>query len=629
MVRQACPEGAVHPREPQDERRVEGLTTNSCFSGRDRMNSKTVWNVADRKWVQFILLIGFCVVVYFANLNRWDLWSPDEPRYAEVAREMVTGGDWILMHYDGRAYSDKPPLFFWLLGLSSYLWQGFSSFSVRFVPALFGTLTVLLTFLLGQRVFDSKTGLLSGLILATGFEFAYLSTRANIDTTLTFFTTASLFCFFKWYSNHPPRPLGERVGAPPSPLTLRASEGKQLARRSFNVRGGLWRRTVRGALWIYGFYIGMALATLTKGPVGILLPLLTSLIYLSIQKEWKTIKEMRPLTGMALFFLIVLSWYLPAVWKGGESYLKETLVTHSINRYSTGWAKGRPIYYYLYIFPSSFLPWFIFLPSAIIHAYSKEIVRKRKEVLFLMTWFAVIFIFFSLSRGKRSLYLLPLYPAVSLLIGKTWNDFISDTYSTLKKAWVSLPLFGLTGLLFLFGVIIVLSPWIHGSIWKRIPASIYSHLPTISIGLFLVGCSLFLFVLIQSQYRRAVFVILVSMLGIGFFYTTRVVFPMVNPYKSARFLSQEITSRIKPGDKIGVYGRISVAPYNFYTGVVPITELNTPKELLGFLKSSNRVFCLISFNEFQKLQSQDGEVKIHMLARRQVGDQDSSLISNQ
>jgi 4-amino-4-deoxy-L-arabinose transferase-like glycosyltransferase len=567
-------------------------------SRRVRMMNKFFSNVLGRRWARIALLAGFCFVLYFSNIDRWDLWSPDEPRYAQVAKEMVTGGDWILMHYNGRVYSDKPPLFFWLIGLSSYLWQDFSSISVRFSPALFGSLTVLLTFLLGSRLYASRAGLLSGFILATGGEFAYLSTRANIDTTLTFFTTASLFCFFKWYQQ------------------IKEEEEKV-------------KVTEKKTNWtIYGFYGGMGLATLTKGPVGFLLPLLTSVIYLVTQRDWKTIRKMKVLPGMVLFIVIVLAWYLPAVWKGGESYLRETLLTHSLDRYAIGWAKVRPIYYYLYTFPSSFLPWVIFLPSAIVYSWSKEMVKKRKESYFLTVWFAVVFLFFSLSKGKRSLYLLPLFPAVSLMIGTLWDNFISDPAGTFKKRWVSLPLSGLAGLLLLLGVAIVLSSWLHGSIWDKIPDDIFYRLPIISMGMLLVACSLLLFGFVGWRSHRTVFIVLIAIMAGGFFYTCRVVFPLVNPHKSARFLSQEITSRMRPGDKVGVYGRVSAAPHNYYTGVVPILDLNRAEDLFDFLRSSDRVFCLLTFREFYGLQASDGRPELHLLARRQVGELDTVLISN-
>ena len=180
-------------------------------------------------WAQFALLMGLCFAIYFVNLGQWDLWDPDEPRYAEVSREMVNGGDWILMHRNGEIYTDKPPLFFWIVAFSSFLWQGLTPFSVRFPSAFFGTLTVLLTFFIGKRLYSSRTGFLSGLILATSFQFAFLSTRGNIDTTLTFFTTASILCFLQWYQR--------RQKAETSPERMKG-------------------------LLFYGYYISMALATL-------------------------------------------------------------------------------------------------------------------------------------------------------------------------------------------------------------------------------------------------------------------------------------------------------------------------------------------------------------------------------
>jgi len=100
-------------------------------------------NLLSQKRVQVGLLVVFTILLYFTNLGQWDLWNPDEPRYAEVAREMVVNGDWVLMHYNGNVYPDKPPLFFWLVGLSSFFFQGFTSFSVRLPAAFFGPLTVL------------------------------------------------------------------------------------------------------------------------------------------------------------------------------------------------------------------------------------------------------------------------------------------------------------------------------------------------------------------------------------------------------------------------------------------------------------------------------------------------------
>jgi len=551
-----------------------------------------------QKWVQVAILIGFCIVLYFFNIGRWDLWNPDEPRYAQVAREMVQRGDWVLMHYNGKIYSDKPPLFFWLIAFSSYLWHGFSSFSVRFPSALFGMLTVLLTFFLGRTLYSSRTGFLSGLILATSLEFAYLSTRANIDTTLTFFTTGSLFSFFLWY---------------------RRGQDKAKLMKKAEVEVKVEEKAKTRNLLIYGFYIGMALATLAKGPVGFILPLSVSLVYLVFQRDWKGIRRIRLLTGMVLFVMIVLSWYLPAILKGGEDYLNATLFKHTIYRYSQGWSHPQPIYYYFYNFPIDFWPWIFFLPAAIAYGYSGEGKDKRGEFFFLFIWSVIIFLFFSLSKGKRAIYLLPLYPAVSIMVGKLWDDLVSTPMERFRNEWFSFSLYGFMGTVLVGGAAI---PWILSI---KFPTYLPYILP---IAFLLVGGSLAIFVLHRFRNNAAILFLLIGMTAGVYFYTSRVILPLVNQYKSARFVCQEITSRIQPGEKLSVYGRVGAAPYNFYTGIVPILELNTKEELLHFLKSSERVFCLLPFNDFSQIQSMEDRPKVQLIARRKTGDLDVVLISN-
>ena len=526
-----------------------------------------------------VILIAFCCIFYFPNLGRWDLWNPDEPRYAQVAREMLNGGDWILMHFNGKIYEDKPPLFFWLIGLSSYLWRGLTSFAVRFPAALFGSFTVMATFLLGSCLYSRRTGFFSALVLATSFQFAYLSTRANIDTTLAFFTTASLLCFYRWYQR---------------------------------------KREERRSWMIYGFYVGMAVATLAKGPVGLLLPLLVCLTYLVYLRDWATLRAMRLPTGMVLFAGIVLSWYLPAVMRGGEDYLSATLLRQTIDRYSQGWSHGQPIYYFLYNFPAQFLPWFLFFPAALVYGYSAEVLHKRREFFFLLIWFIVIFIFFSLSKGKRGVYLLPLFPAAALVVGKLWNDFIDGSMGHFKPEWISLPLRVLT-----------VSGLVAGA---AIPVGVSLKFPSyvpysIPLTFLLVGGSLAIFILDRWKRRGAILLLIVGLIAAEFFYTLRVVFPLVNPYKSARFLSQEVTSRIQPGEKVGVYGPTPGA-YVFYTGIVPILELEKGEEVVRFLQSSERVYCFVDSEDLDVLRNKGEIPKFELIARRQVGGTNMMLISN-
>jgi 4-amino-4-deoxy-L-arabinose transferase-like glycosyltransferase len=566
-------------------------------------------------WVQVLILITFCFFLFILGVGRWDLWDPDEPRYAEVAKEMVTNsGDWILMHLNGRVYGDKPPLFFWLIALSSYLWGGFTSFAVRFPPALFGTFTVLLTFFLGKNLYSSRTGFLSGFTLATNFEFAYLATRGNIDTTLTFFTTASILCFLLWVQH---RKEKETCDDP------------------------------MGGLPFFGFYVGMALATLAKGPVGFIIPLLVSLIYLSVQKDWKGIKGMRLVPGMLLFIVIVLSWYVPALLSGGKAYLQETLFKHTVNRYAGGWSHVQPFYYYFLNLPEDFLPWTLFIPGVVAFTLSKRKEGIGKEFLFLLVWFVSIFLFFSFSKGKRAIYLLPLYPAVSVMVGNFWDTYVSNPNRDSKRElWISLPIYVLAVLLFIMGIVLYLIPVVAGfsmdphtsrlvgAILKgaRTGAKYLSYVPYKSYAplLFvLLGLGILLPLAHRLKHKSMVFLLIVLTVGITFFYGTRFIFPKVDPYKSARFLSQEIQQTMKPGDKLGMYGGFAIGPYNFYTGIVPIVDIKSEHEMVNFFQSKERVFCLIQNHEYETVKKKELGVPLHLITRRRVGGKDIRLISNQ
>ena len=548
-------------------------------------------------WAQVALLLGLCFFIYFVNLGQWDLWNPDEPRYAEVSREMVKGGDWILMHRNGDPYAEKPPLFFWAVAISSFIWQGFSPFSVRFPSALFGTLTVLLTFFIGKRLYSSRTGLLAGLILATSAQFAYLSTRGNIDTTVTFFITASILCFLRWNQT---------------------------------CQGGEHPTGRMKGLSFYGYYVGMALATLAKGPVGFILPLFATFLFLLVQKDWKGIKAMRLHLGIPLLLGVVLAWYLPAVLKGGMDYFNTTFLHNVVERFAKGSSHIRPFYYYFSNFPVDYLPWFLFLPGAMVYGFSKGMAAKKREFLFLMIWFVFIFTFFSLSKGKRGLYLLPLFPAASIMIGKLWEDFISFSVKHFQQKWVTIPLFLLIGVILLTGVALPLVfsirlPFIKLELPPNFP---YTFLDSVPVAFFLIALSVSLFLVKRMKNYGVVFFLIITMMAGGFFYTSGVVFPLVNPYKSARFICQEITSRIQPGEKLAIYGDFEPGPYNFYTGIVPILVLEEEEALFNLLKSPERVFCLFRSRDFLKFQVAEGRPEFRLITRRSVGDKDFVLISS-
>jgi hypothetical protein len=205
------------------------------------------------------------------------------------------------------------------------------------------------------------------------------------------------------------------------------------------------------------------------------------------------------------------------------------------------------------------------------------------------------------------------------MVGKLWDDLVSTPMERFRNEWVSFSLYGFMGTALVGGAVI---PWILSI---KFPTYLSYMLP---IAFLLVGGSLAIFVLHRFRNTAAIFFLLIGMTAGGYFYISRVILPVVNQYKSARFVCQEITSRIQPGEKLAIYGRFVTGPYNYYTGIVPILELEGQEIFLSFLRSSERVFCLIRFRDFYQFQKIEGMPKVQLITRRQVGDNDIVLISN-
>lgn len=181
-----------------------------------------------------------------------------------------------------------------------------------------------------------------------------------------------------------------------------------------------------------------------------------------------------------------------------------TLLRQTIGRYTEGWSKPQPIYYYLYNFPIDFLPWILFLPGAIVYGYSRETIDKRKEFFFITLWFALIFLFFSLSKGKRGLYLLPLFPAAALLVGRLWDDFTCTPMDHFRHEWISFPLYGFIGLTLLVGAAV---PW---TVSMKFP----SYLPyTLPPAFLMVGGSLAIFVLYRFRNYGAILCLIIGIMA--------------------------------------------------------------------------------------------------------------------
>ena len=182
----------------------------------------------------------------------------------------------------------------------------------------------------------------------------------------------------------------------------------------------LWRarlRPDRAGSSVRWAWILMGLATLAKGPIGLLLPLMAILPVLLIEHDRRAIARLFLPSGILLFLAVTLSWLVPWAMRLGAGPAAGIVWHQTGERYIDAWNGRHPVWYYLWQFPANFFPWILFLPSATALAFSAGERSRRNAALFLVTWIAAILLFFSLSTGKRALYIIPLYPAASILVG--------------------------------------------------------------------------------------------------------------------------------------------------------------------------------------------------------------------
>jgi len=358
--------------------------------------------------VTVLFLILICYLAFFRGLGDYALWDPDEGRSGVIAKEVVASGNWVTLTRNGEPYYDKPALYFWLVALGLKL-LGVHELAVRLPSALAASLTVGIVCLWGCASRGWKLGLWAGLVLATSVEFVALARFGNTDMVFTLFFTAALICFLWW-----------------------KEKGK-----------------AKGWLWL--FYLLLAPASLTKGPVGVLLPLLIVGTSLGLQKRWDLLKDMRLPQGIAVVLLASSPWYLLAALRDPD-YIKTFLWTHNVLRFfvsQQGIDHPEPVYFLLLVLAGGFLPWVIFLPAVLHHLWEHRGGQGQEHRLFLVVWVATVLAFFSLAQNKLGTYILPAFPPLALLTGDLLVQFIERHESRLwRHRWI---LYGsLTWLVLLF-----------------------------------------------------------------------------------------------------------------------------------------------------------------------------------
>ncbi|MBI5657554.1 MAG: glycosyltransferase family 39 protein [Geobacter sp.] len=316
-------------------------------------------------------------IAFFQFLGRFPLMEPDEGRYAEIPREMLERGDFVTPLLNYVKYFEKPPLHYWLNALSLSVF-GENEFAARFPGTLCGLLTVLFTYHMGRKLFGRREGMLAALVLGSATGFLVQSRINFIDMTLTFCMTAALGCFL---------------------LASRPDEKRK------------W-------LYYYLFYIFAALAVLAKGLIGLVLPGAVIFLYLLICRRWRLLKEMRLLTGIPLFLAVAAPWFVLVSLRNPE-FARFFFIHEHFERFLTK-VHGRyqPFWFFIPILLLTMLPWSFFVPQALAKAWRERKAPSGENLIYLILWAGFIFLFFSKSNSKLIPYILPVFPALALLVGR-------------------------------------------------------------------------------------------------------------------------------------------------------------------------------------------------------------------
>ena len=365
------------------------------------------------------LLFILAGLLFSLNLGSMGLTDRDEGRNAEAGREMLETGDWISPTFNYEPRYAKPVFVYWLMSLSYHAF-GVGEFAARFPSALFAVALILMQYLFLAHLRGPDIGVFAGLMLLVNLEMIGLGRAALTDSVLIFFTTLALFGF--WLGLHGSTSLTTaRLSSPKSGGSTGPADGEGRMRH-----------------WMWAFYVGIALATLTKGPVGVLVPLLAVIPYLSLTKRWGQFwRTGLPLAGTALCLLLAVPWYLAMLQIHGEDYFRNAQA-HTIGRFLRPMeGHGFSVFFYIPVLFFGFFPWSGFLPAALhqtVKGYRQWAIGNREDgpsyrpspiahrlpalqelELFAAIWLVAVFLFFTASATRLPHYIGPLYPAAAIL----------------------------------------------------------------------------------------------------------------------------------------------------------------------------------------------------------------------
>lgn len=349
--------------------------------------------ISRRGLLALILLVA---LAWFGTLEHRKLIKPDEGRYSEIPREMVATGDWTTPRLNDIKYFYKPPLQYWATAVAFEAF-GEHHWTARLWPALTGFAGILFAGFAATRLFNPTAGLIAAAVLTGSVLWNVIGHVNTLDMGVSFFLAAAIFA-----------------------LALALRDGAT---------------AVESRRWRDGAWALLALAVLSKGLIGLVLPAATVVAYALWQRDWGLILRIRPLRGTLILLAITAPWFI-AVSLANPEFPRFFFIHEHFERFLTK-AHGRyqPMWYFVPILLIGMAPWIGSLGQGLWRGLRREPAGHFQPARFLLVWSVVVFGFFSVSSSKLASYILPIFPALAVLIGLV----LSET-PALRQRWHYLPM---------------------------------------------------------------------------------------------------------------------------------------------------------------------------------------------
>lgn len=501
-----------------------------------------------RKSAFYIFALALlCAVVFGYGVGWLPLVGPDEPRYAEVAREMYESGDWITPHLGGINWFEKPALLYWLVA-ASYKLCGISELTTRLSIVLLATAGVFLLYFFGMQVRGPRYGYLSAMVLATMGLWVGFARGATFDLPLAVTIELGLLSFFYWDNN------------------LITAKRSDLG----------W--------WLCAFALGLAI--LAKGLVGMIIPGAIIGLYLILTRPPSSLplKPRLLIFGALIFLATASTWYLPMFLKHGREFINEFFIAHHFQRYLTDqYRHPQPVYFFFFVVLAGSFPWAAYLIATGIkdgrRMRTLMTVPAYRLRLFLWLWVAIPIIFFSFSGSKLPGYILPVFPALALLIGQELEELKE------RPKWTEF----FTALLILAAA---LGVWWQGS--SQLGLTNHSAI-TVASTILVVGG---FYLIIGCRYGSQASTRLLPLgLAIIVIVAAHLIFPSLGMRESIRDLAMLARQSAKPEERLVFY--LDNHPgINFYATDLPLRNARAD---LVTLKHGDELETLLAERKFESL----------------------------